>query len=172
MVMFSNLNTQSFHEVVGHAKIRQFRECPRLDEHSASACHGFRIWANSTLALLSRSLENKVDFGTDPPPLSPLLPEVFDNRRSRMSRTTPGQEHVFSPGGPHEQSETHTCTFDFLASKNTKIPREDPTQRNRAKMGAGEEKQSAQFWALHLRPPPFEPPRGGPFRFGPQPVEP
>ena len=43
------------------------------------------------------------------------------------------------------------------ASNTTKIQREDPQERKRTKMGAGEGKTSAKFWAPHpLGPPPFK----------------
>ena len=41
--MFSNLDAQSFHEAALESKIRQLRECSRLDEGSVSSCHGFRF---------------------------------------------------------------------------------------------------------------------------------
>ena len=66
---------------------------------------------------------------------------------------------MLAPSGPpgfHTTArELQTCTFKGPgASNTTKFPREDPQrERKRAKMGAGEGKKSAKFWALRLRAP-------------------
>ena len=75
--------------------------------------------------------------------------------RETALRRTPKISLFFSRGFTRQPERAQTCTFEGPgASNTTKIPREDPQRgRKRTKMGAGEGKTSAKFWAPTLWAP-------------------